>query len=336
MGIAPKSAPRYPVIDLLRGLAAAAVCLFHFTNNHYLHGSWLEAVGQRGYLGVDAFFVISGFVMPLSLAAHRYDGTTLPRFLLARFVRLYPAFLATLLLIFALGYASSWAPGYRGESPHIALSRWVNNLALLCSFRADIWMNPVFWTLAIEAQFYVAIGLLQPLLVHRKIGVRVACIGLWLAAPLLPGSAPTLLHFGALFGLGIVAFGRANRKLAPATALGLALLAGAIQLWTGGLASTLVAAITYACIAYFPDVQLGPLQALGTISYSLYLLHAPIGGRVINLSTRWIESTPLRVAVIGVALTASIASAALLYRLIEKPSHQLSRRLFRATDKRAA
>ena len=52
-------------IDQLRGLAALSVAWFHLTNQY---DDWVALSGSRGWLGVEAFFVISGFVIPLSLA----------------------------------------------------------------------------------------------------------------------------------------------------------------------------------------------------------------------------------------------------------------------------
>ena len=62
---------RLAVLDSLRGLAALAVCLFHFAGrDDFLPGTYLQAASRQGYLGVVAFFVISGFVIPWSL--HRW------------------------------------------------------------------------------------------------------------------------------------------------------------------------------------------------------------------------------------------------------------------------
>ena len=64
-----------PVFDHLRGMAALAVCLFHFTcgNPEFLSPSDpIRGVGSFGWLGVEAFFVISGFVIPYSLYLRSY------------------------------------------------------------------------------------------------------------------------------------------------------------------------------------------------------------------------------------------------------------------------
>jgi len=58
-------------IDALRGIASLAVCWFHLTNG-YSEESMVRASGQFGWLGVEAFFVISGFIIPYALFKGRY------------------------------------------------------------------------------------------------------------------------------------------------------------------------------------------------------------------------------------------------------------------------
>ena len=77
-------------VESLRGVAALAVAWFHVTA---IHGdSWARSSGHYGWLGVDAFFVISGFVVPYSIARTfpNYTIRDLPNFVLRRATRLEP------------------------------------------------------------------------------------------------------------------------------------------------------------------------------------------------------------------------------------------------------
>jgi peptidoglycan/LPS O-acetylase OafA/YrhL len=75
--------PRVEIVDPLRGLAALAVAWFHFTNGSgFVKTEWLRASGRYGWLGVEVFFVISGFVIPYSM----YCGGYRPRQHFGRFL----------------------------------------------------------------------------------------------------------------------------------------------------------------------------------------------------------------------------------------------------------
>lgn len=80
---------RVSTIDALRGIASLAVCWFHLTNGNpkFLPDGALKASGAYGWLGVEAFFVISGFVIPFSLYRSGHELKDYPRFLYKRVVR---------------------------------------------------------------------------------------------------------------------------------------------------------------------------------------------------------------------------------------------------------
>jgi peptidoglycan/LPS O-acetylase OafA/YrhL len=70
----PKIDTKFEIIEVLRGLAAFSVMWFHFTNGNqdFLQEGWLELSGKYGWLGVEVFFVISGFIIPYSLWRSQY------------------------------------------------------------------------------------------------------------------------------------------------------------------------------------------------------------------------------------------------------------------------
>ena len=75
-------------VEYLRGLAALSVTWFHLTNTYSLN--WVRESGSLGWLGVEAFFVISGFIIPYSLHRSGYTLRDFPNFMLRRIVRLEP------------------------------------------------------------------------------------------------------------------------------------------------------------------------------------------------------------------------------------------------------
>ena len=85
-----KPAGHVSAIDPLRGMAALAVALFHFTNNGWLPPEhWLTRLGFFGHYGVRTFLVISGFVVPYAMWMGGYTVGSLPAFLARRFTRIH-------------------------------------------------------------------------------------------------------------------------------------------------------------------------------------------------------------------------------------------------------
>lgn len=313
-------------LDALRAVAALVVCAFHFRHDNYLGLPLVTEVFSYGHLGVHVFFVISGFVIPLSLTKMQYRLSDITSFMGSRFFRLYPAYLASGMLAVALWYVSSWMPGFRGQAPDISWSQILTNMTLTCDFSGQAWLIPVYWTLAIEAQFYLLIALTFPLLHHRLIIVRIGCLTVWILAPLLVGGGPSIFSWTALFALGIIVYLRWEHGMKAWPALALSVAATAVQGWVWGIPSMVVGAATALIILYMPPLRFRPLLWVGTISYSLYLLHAPIGGRVLNFAERYPLEMGARIGVFLAALAVSILAAAVFYYLIELPSHRFSRR----------
>jgi len=310
---------------VLRALAALAVCVFHFKRDSITSLDALWSVSSYGYLGVDVFFVISGFVIPLMLHKMKFSFADSGSFLFSRFLRLYPAYAAAGLLAITLWFLSSWTPGFRGDSPSISASGLLSNFLLICDFTGDGWIIPVFWTLAIEAQYYLLIALSFPLLTAESILIRHGALAAWIVAPLLAGVGPTVFTWSALFAVGILCHLKANKLIGLMNFWIFFSAACATHALTKELVSAAVGAATGLVILYLPEVRSRILIWIGGISYSLYLLHPLVGGRVMNLAVRlpdtpWIQAFAL---ILGV-LVAIIASA-IFFKLIERPSHEFSR-----------
>ncbi|HEX9544090.1 MAG TPA: acyltransferase [Pyrinomonadaceae bacterium] len=160
---------RIETIDLLRGLAALAVCWFHLTNaNTIAARGILQASGKYGWFGVEIFFVISGFIIPYALHRGDYRLKRFPTFLVKRITRLDPPYLVSILLVLLTSYLISLAPHYQGERFHLDIARILLHLGYLNVLVGYEWLNPVYWTLAIEFQYYLLIGLAFPLISSRS------------------------------------------------------------------------------------------------------------------------------------------------------------------------
>src|SRR5262245_6522000 len=85
---------RIPILDPLRGIAAGGVAWYHLTNLLDLPEGWIKGSGAHGFLGVEIFFVISGFVIPYSMIRGGYRvRSDWGRFIAKRILRLDPPYL---------------------------------------------------------------------------------------------------------------------------------------------------------------------------------------------------------------------------------------------------
>ncbi len=220
--------PHLPAIDGLRGLAVLAVVAYHF--DLHLPG---------GFLGVDLFFVVSGFVVARALlndaGSHKPTGEILRSFVRRRFWRLWP----TLAAMVAASVAISWALAATGNSPDSG-PKQVAKHGVAALFGVANWFHlatandhaeqfrPLLhtWSLSIEEQFYLVLALL--LVVGRRAARRlsfvVAGFGFAMSALMCLKSSgdPERIFFGT------------DTRAAP-LALGVG-LAGASLLWSRQLA----------------------------------------------------------------------------------------------------
>ena len=175
-------------------------------------------------------------------------------------------------------------------------------------------------------QYYLLIGLLFPLVQHRRAWIRAAVlIGVSVAA--LTVSNPLLVWpWCSLFILGILTFQFREGALSwgwYTLGVGLAGVGSAITL---GVLVALVGVATALLIALV-DIRSRTLLFLGKISYSLYLVHVPIGGRVINMSLKFPVSPTGKVGVCIAAFLVSVAAAHLFYRLVKRPARSWAARI---------
>ena len=313
-------------IDLLRAVAALTVCFAHFEVQGMMGNGILSDICTHGHLGVDVFFVISGFVIPLSLLHTKYRISDWKSFLGSRFLRLYPAYFSSIIVVFVLWYIATWVPGFSGTPPTCSMSQLASNLLLYCDFNDEGWFINVFWTLAIEAQYYVLIAISFPMLLSARAIVRRSCLSLWIVAPLLVGNGPTVFSWTSLFAIGIVAFLQKEKKIGWAEFTVVFIAAAAMQVYVKGWPSGITGLATALVIMFLPSLRVSFLTKIGGISYSLYLIHLPIGSRVSNLANRLPEAAWVKPLSVVIALSASLAAAVLFFHFIEKPSHKLARR----------
>ena len=180
MNAQPIKKLRFHELDIMRFLAAMAVLLYHYTfYAHRLNGTpefVADKILRYGYLGVDAFFMISGYVVLMSSMKK-----TPKYFFISRVVRLYPAYWVSCLLTFAVLYLVT-IPGL----PVVNFKLLAYNLTMLQGYFRKSDLNPVFWTLAYEIGFYFIILLLSIFKLWKHL---LLVISAWLIYTLIIGFA---------------------------------------------------------------------------------------------------------------------------------------------------
>lgn len=223
----------YPGIDLLRGFAALLVLAYHVVE----HGRWTAMpntgygyVVRHGWVGVDLFLVISGFVITLSaLECLRRDPAGAQRaFAVRRLARIVPLYLLTGAVFLILV-----RPAMLGIEPGRLAVHVLSHLFFVHNLHPGTHgsINGPTWSVALEMQFYLAMLLAMPWLARRGIaGLLAALVGLALAwrfavTLMLPvGASNTMVQFVALtqlpgvldeFGFGIALAMVVHRGTAP-------------------------------------------------------------------------------------------------------------------------
>jgi peptidoglycan/LPS O-acetylase OafA/YrhL len=138
---------RIEEIDALRGIAALFVLLFHYSKIYDFYHHLDNSLGFKfsiGYYGVYLFFVISGFVIVLTL--HRCR--TGLDFVVSRFSRIFPAYWAALIVSFIV-------LSFIKAPPHAGLGRFLMNFTMTERVFGLQHIDPVYWTLNVEMSFYL-------------------------------------------------------------------------------------------------------------------------------------------------------------------------------------
>jgi peptidoglycan/LPS O-acetylase OafA/YrhL len=316
---------RLPGVDGLRAVAALWVVLFHmtaFSGAQFPQVPLLDLFLRSGSTGVSMFLVLSGFCLYLPFAGGRIARFKIGGFFRRRSQRLMPAYVVALVLAFALAVTT---PGPLGIPPLTlgeAVWQLATHLTLTHTLFPDTFysLNGAFWSLGLEWQLYLALPLLVWIAsrygLARAVALAVAFnvvyrLGLGLlintgrvdgnsllAIAVLPNQLPGRW---AEFAFGMVAAdlyasGRLQRwvRFFPAMVVAIvalvpiSLFAASFELshiFYGALFFTLLCTVIVSDNYVARVLAWRPLVALGTMSYSLYLVHQP----VIQISATWLQ-----------------------------------------------
>jgi peptidoglycan/LPS O-acetylase OafA/YrhL len=306
----PLPKARVNEIDLLRFVAALTVVFFHYAFRGYAADAMtlmpypsLALVAKYGYLGVELFFLISGFVILMTAASG-----TIQSFVTSRILRLYPAFWICCTLTFLATLLMG------GTYYSASFSQYLVNLTMLSGFVGVPALDGVYWSLFVELKFYFLVAIL---LIFRRIQQAqmflVIWLGLTVAFELLPFKELPVVKLLAYF----LIFDYAAYFIAGATYFlvwtrGLSVLRGSILFiaWLTALRQSLndlpefelyyhatmnryvvagivsVFFVMMLLVALRKTSFLGNIRwfALGALTYPLYLIHQHLGYMIFNLA----------------------------------------------------
>ncbi|MGQ5523158.1 acyltransferase family protein [Chitinimonas sp. PSY-7] len=322
-------------IDSLRGIAAVLVVLFHYTTRYQeLYGHPTPPLFSLpwGHYGVNLFFMISGFVIFMTL-----DKTRQPLdFVVSRFSRLYPAYWVAVALTFLVVH---WL-GLPGKTVGMESAVW--NLAMFHNLFNVPHVDGVYWTLEVELLFYAwallafRLGLLNRIHVLLAIlfVLRLGYFGFeklwhidlpWIAFRLL------ILKFIPWFGAGIMIYRLASRRGQPradiAMLVAAIVLLGVVESPFLALLATVLSFVLYGAATGRLRMLAHPVLVwLGAISYTLYLLHENIGWALMLRLQQAGLSTDLTILI---TIVVALSLASLLSRLVEKPAMHFLRERYK-------
>lgn len=343
-GRAPPGRAHFESLDILRVVACLAVILYHYTFRGAARDGMttfslqeIDCVTKYGYLGVELFFVISGFVISYS-AENRSAGA----FLIARATRIYPGFLFCM----SFSFLVLWALGPQGEA--LDGVQWLANLAIVApAFHAQF-VDGVYWSIVCELIFYAWIFLLKTASAYGRYTLEIVAAWMIISALNIYSwkngtlSYILLTKYSAYFAAGIVIyeiFYKARFVGFPVffgLILPLALIQGTNEIryhrayyagtdfnvWVGAVLNIAVIAIVAAALRRPPmRARRGVTVLLGAATYPMYLIHQRIGYAMLE---RLFPSCG-RLLALGLTILVLFVGSAMIWRFIERPGQRLLR-----------
>ena len=339
-------------IDGLRFIALAMVVLLHL--NHYVvldakveltpppAQTVLNHILDQGDFGVQLFFAISGFILAVPFARHRLCGgkpVSLKRYFLRRLTRLEPPLIVNLLLLLGLMVFALHRP-LAQLWPHFIATCGYLHTAI---YGTESVVNPVTWSLEVEAQFYLSMPLLAQLFRIPSFRIRqTVFIGLIVVFGLVPWPLPKaalpvqLVYF--LVGLAMADIWLVRWKGAPvrlrsldAASVGAWLALLLALYWNRSLPMTGVLMPLWLLATFLLSVRSRLVSRLlshwlpvtfGGMCYTIYLYHLVVISAAARITTRFIhaQSYELNYLLHALAVLPVLAAVAMiLFALVEKP-----------------
>jgi peptidoglycan/LPS O-acetylase OafA/YrhL len=318
-------------LDALRGLAAVGVVLYHYTIGYEImfgqHSAALQPhmliqLFHQGHFGVELFFIISGFVILMTLER----SESLVSFGISRFARLYPPYVACSALTLGVIVFAQFNP------QHLRFADALAGLTMASSLFHRPEIDPSDWTLTYEVIFYILVGAFY--FARKSRQIEMFClVGMAISLPFALN-----IYYAYLFAAGMMIYRFSSGKAVALTwvTFGAVLATPILRTRATAAQHLLYVLMIFAFMALVWLAGKGKLRQLerpvllflGDISYSLYLLHQIIGYWLISRLEKW----GLRPeAAVMAALSVSIGLASASRFLVELPVQRRIRQIYTKT-----
>ncbi|MEO7213276.1 acyltransferase [Mucilaginibacter sp.] len=324
---------RYLELDALRGMAAIFVVLYHFTLGQDV---WWRF--NLGVTGVDLFFIISGFVIFMSIN-NVASGT---EFVINRICRLYPTYWVCVSITFGVMVLLRLIHFGAAHDSHAGLIDYLANLTMFQYYLGIKDLDIPYWTMIVEMLFYIVILILYSakmlkhiIVIGCFVNVFIILNGLCLILHwphINPKYFPLFNHF-ALFFSGITFYKLATGSISRIKGYTLLLFCIFIQCsiflfagpahehisWYQYIAMLLFYFLLFTLFIndWLKFIVSKPALFLGKISFALYLIHSYVFVGAIGVLTK--HGMPFCVAVFLIAVPGAIVLAWLITVYIERP-----------------
>ena len=324
----------FAFIDFLRGSAALLVAFVHFylnTQQFYGNAGWYQTaypfiLGRFdiGKFSIGVFFLVSGFLIPYSLDRSR----SIPTFAIHRFLRLYPAYWFSIFFNLTLNYFLAFEP-----LPHI--QTFFANLTMLQGYLRQPDLIGAFWTLQIELTFYIFCVIV--FLLHFSNKPHLISYGLMSVSIAFSIFSYFGVHVPMALFIALMLMYCADGLRRQASNTNLVWVLTALSLIPICIFSYRDVAARY-ILSYWASMIIFRIahhyqfkffkkavyKFFADISYSVYLLHAPIG---IQLSRSIAENGGSPLLSYSTAFAATILASWIVFRMLEHPMIMLGKKL---------